>query len=285
MNQTELLTFLNKASREELTTLPGIGPALVDRLTAARPFDSLEAVKTVKGIGENLLEKLMEAPASQPDPGPAPETQPVDEASVESRLDDIKETLAEKGQAARAALSEGISDLGESVSKRGQTARQAVEALPEKFEQATQSRGPLWTTMVSSAVTALVAILLTLVVLIGINGSLKFATGSQYRTMQREVSQVSTQVTTLQQDLEGLRNRVDTLESLGERTVALEKAQEQLTADLKAASQQVTAMQAKVDTLNEQVNQQEERTRRFETFLQDLKTLLENLFAPQGGTE
>ena len=179
MNQTELLTFLNKASREELTTLPGIGPALVDRLTAARPFDSLEAVKTVKGIGENLLEKLMEAPASQPDPGPAPETQPVDEASVESRLDDIKETLAEKGQAARAALSEGISDLGESVSKRGQTARQAVEALPEKFEQVTQSRGPLWTTMVSSAVTALVAILLTLVVLIGINGSLKFATGSQ----------------------------------------------------------------------------------------------------------
>jgi len=285
MNQTELLTFLNKASREELTTLPGIGPALVDRLTAARPFDSLEAVRTVKGIGENLLEKLMEAPASQPEPVPAPETQLVDKDSVESRLDDIKETLAEKGQAARAALSEGISELGESVSKRGQTARQAVEALPEKFEQATQSRGLLWTTMISSAVTALVAILLTLVVLIGINGSLKFATGSQYRTMQREVSQVSTQVTTLQQDLEGLRSRVDTLESLGERTVALEKAQEQLTIELKTASQQVTAMQNEVETLNKKVDQQEERTRRFEAFLQDLKTLLENLFAPQGGTE
>jgi hypothetical protein len=285
MNQTELLTLLNNASQVELTTLPGIGPALADRLVAARPFDTLEAVQTVKGIGVNLLEKLMQAAASQPDPLPAPASQPVDESPAESRLEEFKDTLSEKGQAAREALSEGISELGETARNRGQAARQAMEALPGKFEQASQSRGPLWTTLVSSAVTALVAILLTLAVLGGINGSLKFATGSQYRTMQREVAQLTTQVDTFRQDLDSVRGRVDTLEGLGERTVALEKAQEQLAADLETASQQVTSLQAEVTALNEKVDQQEERTQRFETFLQDLQTLLGNLFAPQGETQ
>ena len=305
MNQTELLNLLNNASRDKLTAIPGIGPALAGRLTAARPFDTLEAVQTVKGIGVKLLEKLMDSPASQPNIEPAPaEPPPTDiQSSIEEKSLEVKESLSEFGenisersQVARETIEEslselgenlrgGIAGLGETVSKRGQAARQAIEALPAKFEQASKSQGTLWTILVSSAITTLVAILLTLAVLGGINGSLKFATGSQYRTMQREAAQLATLVGTLQQDLDGLRGRVDTLEGLGERTVALEKAQQQLDTDLEAASQQVTDMQAKVTALGKKVTQQEERTQRFETFLKELQALLGNLFAPQGETE
>ena len=252
-----------------------------------------------------LLEKLMEAPASQPNIEPAPaEPPPTDiQSSIEEKSLEVKESLSEFGenisersQVARETIEEslselgenlrgGIAGLGETVSKRGQAARQAIEALPAKFEQASKSQGTLWTILVSSAITTLVAILLTLAVLGGINGSLKFATGSQYRTMQREAAQLATLVGTLQQDLDGLRGRVDTLEGLGERTVALEKAQQQLDTDLEAASQQVTDMQAKVTALGKKVTQQEERTQRFETFLKELQALLGNLFAPQGETE
>lgn len=282
MNPNDLLKTLNTTSRDELITLPGIGPVLADRLVAGRPFDSLEAVQAVKGIGANLLERLTDTPASQPDLTPAPEPQAANESPAESGQVAIQEALEEEGQTAREALSEGTSGLGESLSEPEQAARQAVETLPEKDEQVAKSRGSLWPTLVNSMVTALVAVLLTLAVLGGINGSLKFATGSQYRAMQGEAAQLTTQVQTLQQDLDGLRGRVNTLEGLGERTVALEKAQQQLNADLDAASQQVTAMQTEVAALNEKVTQQEERTQRFETFLQDLQTLLGNLFTPQG---
>lgn len=282
MDPNDLLKTLNTSSRDELITLPGIGPVLADRLVTGRPFDSLEAVQAVKGIGANLLERLTDGRASQPDLTPALVPQAEDEPPGESGLAAIQEVLEEKEPATYEALTEEPSGLGESPSEPEQAADQAVETLPEKYEQVAKSRGTLWTTLVSGMVTALASILLTLAVLGGINGSLKFATGSQYRAIQREAEQLTAQVQTLQQDLNGLRGRVDTLEGLGERTVALEKAQQQLNSDLDAANQQVTAMQTEVAALNEKVTQQEERTQKFETFLQDLQTLLGNLFAPQG---
>lgn len=52
---------LNQASREQLQTLPGIGPTLASRIVEARqekPFTSLEDLRRVKGIGVKTLEKL-----------------------------------------------------------------------------------------------------------------------------------------------------------------------------------------------------------------------------------
>jgi hypothetical protein len=288
MDETKILHLLNNGSQDELIALPGIGPVLANRLIAARPFDSLETAQTVNGISASLLKQLADValepevePSDDAPDMPAPEPQPGDEAPAESRLTDIKERIAEKGQ----DIKQGLSGLGESISKQGQAGRQTVEALPQKFEEASKSHGSLWTILISSAVTALVTILLTLAVLGGINGSLKFATSAQVQTMQREASQLSAQTDTLQQDLDGLRGRVDMLEGLGDRTVALEIAQQQLAADQETASQQVTALQTEIAALNEKVTLQEERTQRFETFLKDLQTMLDNLFTPQGGNQ
>ena len=95
--------------------------------------------------------------------------------------------------------------------------------------------------------------------------------------MQREAAQLAAQVNTLQQDLDGLRGRIDALEGLGERTVALEKAQQQLIADLGTANQQVTEMQAKVTALDTKVDQQEERTQGREEVLKELIPVFDNL--------
>ncbi|HEX7555144.1 MAG TPA: helix-hairpin-helix domain-containing protein [Leptolinea sp.] len=281
MNTDQLLTFLNNSSREELTTLPGIGLSLSDRILEARPFNTLEDAKVVKGIGGKLLESWVDIPAAQPDS--VVDSLPItpNETPVESRFEDLKDTLTEKGQTAREALAE----FGESAKKRGQATRLAVEALPQKLDETARTRGPLWTTLVSSIITALLAILLTLVILASINGSLSFATNAQYRTLNRELTQLTEQANTMQKDMNGLRVRIDTLEGLGERTVALEKAQTKLAADQKTASQQMTALQAEVTVLTEKVTKQEEQTQRFETFLKDLQTLLGNLFTPQGETK
>jgi len=55
------LINLNTATKEELNSLPGVGPKLSDRILQARqekPFTSLEDLKRVSGIGESKLRKL-----------------------------------------------------------------------------------------------------------------------------------------------------------------------------------------------------------------------------------
>lgn len=56
--ETKTLINLNTAEADELTQVPGVGPALAERLVAARPFASFDDVQRVPGIGPSTLDKI-----------------------------------------------------------------------------------------------------------------------------------------------------------------------------------------------------------------------------------
>ena len=69
---------INEASMEELAKLPGVGDSLAERIVAARPFEYMEDLEKVNGIGPNNIENLkpyVDLPPAPTD-GAAAETTP-----------------------------------------------------------------------------------------------------------------------------------------------------------------------------------------------------------------
>jgi competence ComEA-like helix-hairpin-helix protein len=49
---------INNASEKELTMLPGVGPKIAKEIAAARPFQSVDDLKKVKGIGDKSFSAM-----------------------------------------------------------------------------------------------------------------------------------------------------------------------------------------------------------------------------------
>jgi competence protein ComEA len=62
INSISLKININSASKEQLTTLPGVGPAIADNIIAFRQenggFDKIEDIMNVSGIGDAKYKKL-----------------------------------------------------------------------------------------------------------------------------------------------------------------------------------------------------------------------------------
>lgn len=49
---------INSADKDQLALLPGVGPIIAERIIELRPFEAVDELLNVKGIGEKTLEKI-----------------------------------------------------------------------------------------------------------------------------------------------------------------------------------------------------------------------------------
>jgi prefoldin subunit 5 len=133
-----------------------------------------------------------------------------------------------------------------------------------------------WISFGSSFLAFLMAIGLTLGALALINNGLRYVSPTQLGSVSRQVEGLNTQASILQQDLDGLRTRVDNLEGLSGRVSTIEQTTEQLRSDLDTASGQVEQLNQNVSILQTDFTELKNVSDRFQNFLDGLRELLNN---------
>lgn len=135
----------------------------------------------------------------------------------------------------------------------------------------------------SSALALLLALLLSLGILFGLNqGRLQFASPAQVNELGVRLDGITSRTETLEQDLQGIQARIDDLETMRRRVNAVEEATTRLQTDVDQAAAQLEVLEGEINGVNTRVKSLEASSDRVMSFMEGLRALLDQLFAPQG---
>lgn len=306
---------LNTADATTLITLPGIGPALAERILAYRetrgPFLAPEELLAVPGIGAKVYAGLAErltlslpVPEAATDADSAAVAPPfVDEAPPPAEapalpenppagplpLVDEEPALPAPPPAPRPEPAPAPASQPEPAplpapqpepAPRPEPAPQAPPAPPAAPAPRAEKRsGWGWLGWVSAVfVGSILGMIFSLLVLTGINGTLNTTYHPAIMDLQNQAADLAARQETLQGEVSGLRQRLDRLEGLTTRMERTEATVKALDEDVSALREEITALGAATDVLTEQIATVEARTVKAETFFQRLQALLTELF-------
>ncbi len=146
---------------------------------------------------------------------------------------------------------------------------------------------------IGGLLTLILSVIVTLGILASINsGQLSYASPYQIAALQSQTESLSVQASTLAEDLDGLRLRIDNLEGLSGRVSEIETEVAVLQDEVVGLQTEVAATQAQYDELvlqiegiDEQIETLTVQSDRFESFLEGLRALMESLFPEDVETE
>ncbi len=305
---------LNTADASALTAIPGIGPALAERILTYRtehgPFLSVEELMAVSGIGERVFAGAANHLTLSLPPMALPadaETVPSDEQPMLA-----EEVTAPPPMEADADKLEGrpppeetpppdeTPTLDEPVAveplpRTADTPPPPITPAPPPSHPTAPSAAPAapatpaprsvkrsvwswWGWLSAVFMGSILGLIFSLLVFNGINGALNMAHHPAVINLRNQTADLAARQETLRDEVNGLRQRLDRLEGLAARMERAETAVTSLRDDMATLEEETAALQATAEALSEQITVLETRTARAETFFQRLQALLAELF-------
>ena len=299
---------LNQATAEELETLAGIGPSLARRIVSYREerggFRSPEELTDVPGIGraayEQVAERLTITPPEAPPPPifeeaplvEAPEAAPAlpePLAPQEVPSPEAEEAVPEE---AHIPLEEEIVSEEEHIPLEEVAPAAEETPAPPAVEPAALPPAPAPPRLPSALawlgaalVGALLGMALALLVFYGINGALDVSGSHAVIGVQNQLDSLAAEMDFMRGEIDGLDQRLKTLEGL---TARMEKAEfavdtlRQETADLDGRA---NALEGELAGVSEGLSEVQAQSERVTTFFSQLQALLQDVFGDEAAVE
>lgn len=244
---------LNQADLKQLTSLPGIGQSMAKRIIAGRPYQAVDDLLQIKGLGRATLARIRPF------------------------------LVLKSGEQAESGELAGEGDSG----KAGQSSSERLSLndrldkiatnLMDRFQVSNQVLGLV---IISGAVSMIFSVILSLAILIGINRTLNFGRHSSVREMRVELTQMGSQLADLTADLSSVDQRLQAVEGLSGRMATLESEFDQIQEDVDRAVKSVDKLSEDVERISEDVGGMQEQVIRFSAFLEGLRQIIIDLFEP-----